>query len=82
MVDASHVNFTGSIPARSPMKPCTWKELNDFLRTATEEDCAGALANELAGPSRRTCLLRIHSRLDKLRRARERQELVERSIGR
>lgn len=64
------------------MKPWTWKELNDFLRTATEKECADTLMAELAGPARRTCLLRIHSRLDKLRRARERKELTERSIGR
>ncbi len=64
------------------MKLISWKELNDFLRTATEAECVSALAVELAGPRRRTCLLRIHSRLDKLRRARERTELIQQAIGR
>ena len=64
------------------MPHLSWKQLNDALRVATETQCADMLAVEYAGPCRRTCLLRIHSRLDKLRRARERKELTERSIGR
>lgn len=74
--------LAGSSPAFSPMKPRTWKELNNVLLTATEKVCADLLAAELAGPARRTCLLRIHGRLDKLRRARERVELLKQAIGR
>lgn len=59
-----------------------WSHLNDQLRLATEEGAAALLAAELAGPRRRAYLLRIHARLDKLRRARERKELEAQVIGR
>lgn len=59
-----------------------WKTLNNRLRVADEKECASLLAAELAGPRRRSCLLRIHGRLDRLRRERERKELSDQSIGR
>jgi len=59
-----------------------WKALNDRLRVATEEECASLLAAELAGPRRYSCLIRIHGRLDRLRRERERKELEAQAIGR
>lgn len=59
-----------------------WLQLNTDLRTASEAECAGRLVTELAGPCRRAWLLRIHARLDKLRRARERRELEAQVIGR
>lgn len=64
------------------MARSAWLKLNDDLRLASEAECASRLARELAGPRRRAWLLRIHSRLDRLRRLRERRELEEQVIER
>ncbi len=55
----------------------TWVGLNDWLRDAAEADCAALLAEERASHGRRFVLLRTHSRLNKVRAARERAELKE-----
>lgn len=57
--------------------PClqTWIGLNDALRTADEDQCQKLLDEELAGRRRKQFLLRIHSRLNKVRADRERGEL-------
>lgn len=52
-----------------------WKVLNDFLRTCSEDEAFKRLREEKRGPMRETFLLRIHSRINKLRADRERNEL-------
>lgn len=53
-----------------------WKDLNDQLREADEEQCKKLLKDEQKGKNRRTFLLRIHSRLNKVRADKERQKLI------
>lgn len=53
----------------------SWVSLNDELRGADEERCAALLAAESAGRRRRQFLLRIQSRLNRVRRATERAGL-------
>ncbi len=52
-----------------------WKTLNDFLRTCDEKGALKRLAEEKKTHKRETFMLRIHSRLNKLRADRERNEL-------
>ena len=55
----------------------SWPALNTFLLTATEQDCQKLMARERdVGQNRARVLLRIHSRLNKLRAHRERRELA------
>jgi len=54
----------------------SWKSLNDFLRTANEEQCIELLKREKRGDARVHFLIRIHGRLNVTRAARERQELL------
>jgi hypothetical protein len=54
----------------------TWIALNDAMRTADEDQCRALLAEELKGRKRRMFCLRIHSRINRLRANRERQELL------
>jgi hypothetical protein len=58
------------------MKNISWLELNDVLRSATQKHCERLLKEERAGKKRVQYLKRIHSRLNKARADRERQELV------
>ena len=53
----------------------TWKGLNVALLTMDEAGCRTLLKKELAGRNRRQVLKRIHSRLNKVRAHREREEL-------
>ena len=53
----------------------TWNDLNAFIRAASEIEAKRLLADELAGKKRLTFLLRIHSRLNKVRADRERADL-------
>ncbi len=46
-----------------------------YLRSATEKDAKLALDEEMAGARRRTLLLRIHARFNRLRGDREREQL-------
>lgn len=57
------------------------RTLNAFLVTAGEADCAELLQAELAGKNRLILVLRIHSRLNRVRAAREREELRKGSKG-
>lgn len=60
--------------ARSPNY--SFDELNRQLMDTTDEKVvADLLANERAGAARPTYVARIHSRLQRLRRQRERREL-------
>lgn len=52
-----------------------WEILNDRLRSATEEEARSILQEELKGNRRMQFLMRIHSRLNKVRAIRERAEL-------
>lgn len=54
----------------------TWVALNDALRDADEKLCIQLLKEEKAGRQRRQFLLRIHSRLNKVRADREREQLM------
>jgi len=54
----------------------TWVALNDAIRVANEELCHRLIKVELAGRRRAAFLKRIHSRLNKVRADREREELV------
>lgn len=53
----------------------TWLELNEAVKDASEEACKTLLTEELKGQSRVRFALRIHSRINYLRAARERQAL-------
>lgn len=54
----------------------TWKDLNDFLRTCNEADAKTLLLREKQGAHRQQFLNRIHARINRLRRVRERAELL------
>lgn len=53
----------------------TWEDLNRVVRKADEPTCALLLSAEKKGKRRKQFLLRIHSRLNKVRADRERAEL-------
>lgn len=53
----------------------TWENLNSFVITAGENDCRELLRAELAGKRRSQFAMRIYSRLNRVRAARERGEL-------
>lgn len=53
-----------------------WAALNKQLRTANESLCCKLLKIEQLGKQRVQFLRRIHSRLNRVRAARERKELV------
>lgn len=53
----------------------SWINLNEELQTCDELTAASLLAEELAGRRRKQFMLRIHSRFNKLRADRERDEL-------
>lgn len=53
----------------------TWVGLNNALRTADEALCHRLLKEERKGRARQQFLYRIHSRLNKVRADREREEL-------
>jgi hypothetical protein len=55
----------------------SWEALNNLMKTAQEELCQVLLKAELAGRRRLMFVLRIYSRLNRVRAARERQELRE-----
>lgn len=54
----------------------SWEALNDHLINADEARCKELLQLEINGRKRRQFLLRIHSRLNKVRADRERLELL------
>ena len=54
----------------------TWIGLNEVLKTCTEDDANKLLQAEQDGKKRRQFILRVHSRLNKLRYQRERKELA------
>lgn len=56
-----------------------WTALNTFLLTADERASEKVLAQEQAGRNRPRFLLRIHSRINKLRAHRERKALLKKA---
>ena len=55
----------------------TWMVLNEVVMSLTDEqDLEQMLATERTGRQRKMFLLRIHSRLNKLRAGRERKEII------
>ena len=55
----------------------TWNALNAAVMHASEAECLALLEAEKKGKARRMFLLRIHSRLNKIRADRERRELTQ-----
>lgn len=53
----------------------TWVALNEALRGADEEYCKKLMYEEMKGRQREQFIKRIHSRLNKARADREREEL-------
>ena len=49
--------------------------MNEIIRLADEKTCEQLLKVELDGPKRKVFALRIHSRLNRVRAARERKEI-------
>jgi hypothetical protein len=55
-----------------------WIKLNNILATADEATCLRLMAEaKREHPRKSYALLRIHNRLNKVRAARERQELID-----
>ena len=54
----------------------TWDLLNEVVRVADEATCRRLLKAEMAGKRRQQFVLRIHSRLNRMRAAKERQDLT------
>lgn len=59
----------------------TWVELNSAVMSADEKTCHELLKQEKAGKKRQQFMLRIHSRINKIRAERERGELIEVANG-
>lgn len=57
----------------------SWDGLNDALREADEATCEVLLEEELSGRKRCQFVLRIYSRLNRVRAGRERAELKARA---
>ena len=57
----------------------SWVSLNDAIRKADEDRCNDLLQEELAGRRRRQFIMRIHSRINKVRADRERLELADKA---
>lgn len=53
-----------------------WNTLNKALLGLREEQVHGLLERELAGKNRLSYTLRLHSRLSRMRRERERREIA------
>lgn len=53
----------------------TWEALNNVLRNADETTCLKLLDEELKDKKRPQFVQRIHSRMNRMRAARERKEL-------
>lgn len=54
----------------------SWKDLNNAMRLADEAVCQRLIEQEKAGKNRSNFILRIHSRINKVRRERERREIL------
>lgn len=60
----------------------SWNELNDAVRGSDDEAALrAALEKEMCGRRRKVYALRLHSRLNRVRAAREREEIMKRIEG-
>lgn len=59
----------------------SWDALNEFLKTASEDDCIKLMAQEREYVRRASFIKRIHSRLNKVRADRERKEIQSAETG-
>lgn len=55
----------------------SWQGLNEGIFRLTEDELESLLAEEQKGKNRKMFVLRIHSRLNRLRGQRERRRLLE-----
>lgn len=62
-------------PDKTEQALSSWISLNDALRDADEATCNNLMQAELRGKRRKQFVMRIHSRLNKARADREREEL-------
>lgn len=53
----------------------TWRDLNEIVATLDEAGCLQLMKEEMEGLRRPAFIRRIHSRLNRVRAARERKEL-------
>jgi hypothetical protein len=53
-----------------------WVAINEAMRTCTEKEALKLMEKERAGENRVRVLIRIHSRMNKLRADRERREIM------
>lgn len=65
-----------SKPATIANPLSSWVNMNEALKTLTEDKCWKLLEEEKAGQKRAQFMLRIHGRANKLRAERERRELL------
>jgi hypothetical protein len=63
-------------PKTKTLEKCSWETLNAILMASTEKECVDLLELEKTYSRRKMFLLRIHSRINALRAARERVELI------
>lgn len=70
--------MTPSPPSDDRLKKAlsTWVELNAYITGVGEEVCDRLLVMEKSGKARKMFIRRIHSRLNRVRAARERRELL------
>ena len=55
----------------------SWRSLNEYIRTADEQSCRELFEFELSTLKRRKFVQRIHSRLNRVRAAHERETIDE-----
>jgi len=58
----------------------TWRRLNEYMATFTEDEIMAMLAYERTHERREKMLLRLHQRANSLRVARERIELLKEGL--
>lgn len=68
---------TGGPESFDPVLALRWADFNESLMKLSEKQVEAMLARERAKRKRLHVMLRIQSRLSKLRRDRERREIVE-----
>lgn len=54
----------------------SWSSLNEIVKNCNEKECVKLMEAESKGKHRKDFMLRIHSRLNKLRADRERKEII------
>jgi hypothetical protein len=62
-------------PGVTRIPASNWRDLNEQLMSCDLKDCFKAMQVEMLGPRRLRFMIRIHSRLNRLRAAEEREQL-------